>query len=138
MGLASFFVMGFWWLLGSSPIEATVDKASVKTGEVFTYTITVEGSFETARLVLPDFQKVRIVSREQSREYRMADSKRQLKTVIRFSLFVPQPGVVKLRPTCLEDGKHRYKSRAVVIKVTGEPLQEQQKISPYIEGGTQL
>jgi len=138
LGLASFFVMGFWWWLAKSPIEATVDKPSVETGEIFTYTITVEGTFKTPKLILPDFKKVGIVAQSQSRRYITVNSKRRLQTIIRFSLFARKPGTLKLGPAALEEGRRRYKTKPVVIKITGKPLDEKQKISPYIESGIRL
>ena len=132
----SIFITGFWF--APSPLQATLSNTTVPTGTPFTYTLTIEGSFQAPMLTLPDFKHLKVVHHQQSRSYLVRKKKNILKTSIVFSLFSERPGTVILEPAVLRDGKRTYKTKRLVVKITGEPLPEQRKITPYIASGTSI
>jgi hypothetical protein len=133
----SFFLQGFPFF-SQSPIVAKLNKTTVRTGEHFTYTITVKGAFKKPTLRLPDFKNLTIISQSQSREYIKVKNKKTLKTTIEFVILSNKPQVVKIGSALLTDGKKRYKSKGLIIKIIGEPLSEDKNLKSYIEAGEDI
>ena len=129
-----FFALGFG--NNQKAIEVEVDKTSVETGEVFTYTIKIEGIFHKPNLDLPDFENFKIVSQSQSKNYRQEKEGLKRIIVLKYFLFAPAAGSFTIDPSVLEDGDRKFKSKSITIKAKGKPLEEKRKIQPYIEKGT--
>ena len=137
-------LVGLWFLslglsLEEKVVAVKVDKKKVETGEIFTYEVTVQGNLESsAKLKLPEFKGLRVVSQSQSRSYSIKGG--VAKTTINFAyhIFAPNPGVYTIEPVTLESAKNKYQSQAITIKAAGKPLEEKKKILPYIEKGTSL
>ena len=124
--------------LKNNPVEVRVDKRAVETGEVFAYTIKIEGYFFKPRLILPEFNNFKVASQSQSRNYSVKDGKTKVIVSITVFLFAQEPGVFKIAPVIVEDKERKYRSRAVKIRVGGKPLEEKKKILPYIKKGQDI
>ncbi len=135
--ILSFFLQGFPFF-DEPPIVAKLSKATVQTGEVFLYTITVTGTFKEPILTAPNFNNLKVISQKQSKEYIKIKNKKQLKTEIEFSLFSHEPRVVRIGSALLKDGKRRFKSKGLIIKVIGKSLRKEKKIESYIRSGKNL
>jgi len=131
-----FSSLGLFW--GDNPISVEVNKREIKTGEVFSYTIKIEGIFQKPNLNLPDFKNFNVVSQSQSKSYRQKKEGLMQTYVLKYFLFAPEAGQFTIKPAVLEDGDKTYKSKSITIKVKGKPLKEKKKILPYIEQGTDI
>jgi BatD DUF11 like domain len=129
--IVSFFLQGFLFF-GEPPIVSSLSKGTVATGEVFTYTVTVIGSFNKPSLTLPEFKSLKVISQRQSKEYIKIKKKNTLKTTITFSLVSHRPGIIKLGSALLQYGKRRFKSKGMVVKIIGLPLNNEKKLDSYI------
>jgi len=123
---------------GNQTIDAKVSKTKVKTGEIFTYKIRVEGNFSKPRVILPEFKDFKIASHKQSKSYTIRKGKAHLEFSMTYFLFADKPGVFVIKPVIVEDEQKKYKSRAIKIKAIGRPLEEKKKILPYIKEGTSI
>jgi hypothetical protein len=134
--MVCFFSLGL--SLNSKPIEVEISKNKVETGEVFTYTVKIEGIFHKPHLTLPNFDDFKFVSQNQSKS--VSREKEGVKRIIilKYFLFAPKPGSFKIEPATLEDKGKKYKSKAISIKVKGKPLEEKRRIQPYIDKGTNI
>ena len=74
-----------------SKIKASVSKDKVVTGEVFTYTVKIEGDFISPQLVLPDFKDFIVVSQNQGQSYSFQGGKATLESVLIYGLIAPKP-----------------------------------------------
>lgn len=137
-------LIGLWFFslglsLGKKVIDATVDKRKVETGEIFTYEVIVQGNLDvSAKLKLPEFKDLRVVSRSQSRNYSIKSGVAKTTLNFTYHIFAPNPGVYTIEPVTLESGENKYQSRVITIKVRGKPLKEKMKILPYIKKGINL
>ena len=134
--IVCFFSLGF--SLNSGTIEVEVDKNKVETGEVFTYTIKIEGIFRKPHLILPNFDDFKFVSQSQSKSIRQEKGEVKKVIILKYFLFASEPGSFKIEPATLEDNGKKYKSKTISIKVKGRPLEEKRKIQPYIDKGTNI
>ena len=130
--VVSFCLQGFPFF-SEPPITASLNKNTVYTGENFVYTVTVKGAFQKPALYLPDFENLIVVSR--SREYIPLGKKKELKTTIVVTLCSPDPQVVKISSSLLTDGKRRFKSKGLIVKIIGDALSKEKKLESYIQGG---
>ncbi|UCC94814.1 MAG: BatD family protein [Candidatus Omnitrophota bacterium] len=130
----------FLWGFGENAkkIEARVDKQAVETGEVFIYSLKIEGDFAGSKLTLPKFEGLKIASQQQSKNYSLETDTVKLTLNLIYHLFAPQPGMFTIEPAVIERDGREYKSKRFTIEVSGRPLEEKKKILPYIQGGTDL
>lgn len=137
-------VIGIWFLstglsLGEKIIEAKVGAKSVETGEIFTYEIAVNGELDlSAQLQLPDFGGLSIVSESQYRDYSLDANTEKTTLTFIYYIFASEPGVYTIGPAILENDGIQYQSRSITIKAGGKPLEEKNRIQPYIEKGQSL
>lgn len=137
-------LIGLWFFslglsLGEKIIDVKVDKRKVETGEIFTYEVTVQGDLDvSAKLKLPKFKDLRVVSQSQSRNYSIKSGVAKTTLNFTYHIFAPNPGVYTIEPVTLESGENKYQSRVITIKVRGKPLKEKMKILPYIKKGINL
>ena len=139
--LTTFAVLCVFFLglsLGKETIVVKSDKKVVKTGEIFTYTVKIEGLFSNPSLIMPKFKDFKIISQSHSKNYSFGGG--QTKTIINLTylLFAHKPGVFVITPVILEDGDKKYESKPLTIKVKGKPLEEKKKILPYIQSGIDI
>jgi hypothetical protein len=119
-------------------MEAKVDKNKVETGEIFTYTLKIEGDFSSPKLALPDFRDFKIVSQNQTKSYSFKDNKARLQFNLIYHLVVAHPGTFTIKEAILEDKERKFKSNSIVVEVSGKPLEDKKKLAPYIEQGTDI
>ena len=123
----------------SGPLVVDVDKTKLETGEVFTYSIAVNGEFsEDARITPPDFSPFKIVTQNQSRNYSFHEGKMSFSVTFVYRLIAPEPGTFTIAETVLKDNGKEIKSATFTITVEGRPLKEKEKVLPYINGATDL
>jgi len=134
--LFSFFLLGFWGK--SNAIETNVTKTKVKTGETFTYNITVNDNLSNGTLFLPEFDDFNIVSQSQSESYTIKGGKEVVSLRLSYLLFAPHPGTFTINGPILEDNGRQFKGIPITIEVKGQTLREKKKILPYIEEGIDL
>lgn len=134
--IVCFFSLGF--SLSSGPIEVEVDKNKIETGEIFAYTIKIEGIFHKPHLTLPNFDDFKFVSQSQSKSIRQEKDRIKRIITLKYFFFAPKPGTFKIEPATLEDKGKKYKSKTISIKVKGKPLEEKRRIQPYIDKGTDI
>lgn len=130
------------FLLGLSPDEATIevsiDRKEVKTGEILTYTVKIEGEFSQPKLILPEFKDFQIVSQSQSKNYSFKND--HIKTVVHliYFLLASEPGIFTIQPAILKDGNKTYEGKSITIRVKGKPLKEKKKVLPFLEKGIEI
>jgi len=131
-----------FFCLGLGPKENSVTaeagKRTVKTGEVFSYTIKIEGEFEQPRIILPELKNFRIVSQSKSKRHSFKDKTETSAVKLIYFLFAPEPGAFTITPAVVEDNGKEFKSKSVTIQVKGAVLKEDKKILPYIESGIEI
>lgn len=120
------------------PVEAKVSKNKVATGELFTYSLKIKGSFALPKLILPEFSDLRVVSTNQAKNYSFQGNVTLVEVVINCVLVAVKPGVFTIKPAVLEDKNKKFTTAPITIEVTGKPLKEKRKILPYIEKGTEI
>jgi len=131
-----FFLSGF--SLKKSIVKAQVNKRRVKTGEIFTYKVKIEGDFTNPYFVLPKFENFRIVSRTHSKRYSFDNGKVAAAIDLTYFLFAPCPGRFTIKSAVVADSGTRHRSKAFTIKVKGPPLKDKEKILPYISKGKNI
>jgi hypothetical protein len=141
--ISLFFLLGFCLPPSgisevNAAIEAKVSKDRVTTGEVFTYTVKIEGEFFSPKLMLPEFKNFIIVSQNQAQNYSLKGNRTIMEFVLIYGLIAPKPGVFTIERLVLEDRGRRLETKAVRIEVTGRPLEDKRKIQPYLEKGTDI
>lgn len=136
--LALLFIFSFGFSFGPKPIDALADKKAAETGEIFIYTIKIEGYFNNPVLSIPEFKNLSVVSSLQSKSYSFYKGKQKTLMTLNFEIFAEKPGVYRIGPATLENENKTYKSRIITIKITGKPLKDKMKIQPYIENSTPL
>ena len=123
----------------SGPLIAKVDKTELETGEVFTYSLTIDGEFsEDAQIKLPDFAPFEIITKNQSRNYSFKEGKMSFTVTLAYRLVATEPGTFAIAETVLKDNGQEIKSATFTITVEGRPLKEKEKVLPYINGATDL
>lgn len=122
----------------AAPIKATVDKASVETGERIVYTLTINGEFDNPQIDVPKFTDFEVVARNQSQGYSLINGKGNINFTLIYGLSPTKPGTFTIEGAVLKTKTGTLKTDPIVITVTGKPLEEKSKITPYIEKGTDL
>jgi len=123
---------------GNDAIKVEVDKQDVRTGEIFSCKITVEGDFSELKLTLPDFKGFKIVSQSQSRNYSFKKGQEQTTITFTYLLFAQKPGKYTIDPVIVEGKEQKHQSSPIIIKVKGQALEKDKKILPYIEKSTEI
>ena len=125
--------------IGEKVIEAKVSDRMVETGEIFSYELKLQGEINATCLQLPDFEGFQVLSQSQSQSYSSQGGVIKTSINLIYLLFASEPGTFTITPAILmKNGKKKYQSRAITIKVSGESLERKQKILPYIEKGIEL
>lgn len=114
-------------------VKAKVNKTSLKTGEVFIYTLTIEGNFSSSRIELPDFKNFIIVSQFQSQQQNIKGSQIIMKYVLTLHLMAKRPGKFTIKEAKIKDKNKVLKSNKITIVVRGKPL-EKKSPPPIFEG----
>ena len=112
----------------------------VKTGEVFTYTIRIEGQFTSPRIQTSDFGKLKVVGQSQSRNYRMSGGTKQVEAVFIYQLTAYEPGEYVLPKAEVTDGKKTYSADTLTVQVTGEPvdIEHEKELYRFRQGAISL
>lgn len=125
--------------VNNKAIEAKVTKKIVETGEIFNYELKLQGEINATGLQLPSFEGFQVLSQSQFQSYSSEGGVNKTLITLTYLLFASEPGTFTITPAILlENGKKKYQSQAITIKVKGESLEKKQKILPYIEKGTNL
>lgn len=119
-------------------LKAVVDKNKVETGEIFTYKITVEGEFINPQLDIPALKDFAIIAQGQSRNYTTKGDKTVITLNINYQLMAVKPGTFTIDAVALKDQSQQLKSIPLRIEVSGKPLQDKQKLLPYLENATEI
>ncbi|MCK9615132.1 MAG: BatD family protein [Candidatus Omnitrophica bacterium] len=121
-----------------SIIEASVNKHKITTGEIFTYTLKIEGEFLSPKLTIPKFDNFTIASQGQQRQYTSKGNRTTLTIKITYHLFAPNPGSFTIEGANVADKNKRIEAKPIAIEVTGKPLKEKIKVAPHIERGIDI
>ena len=119
-------------------VEAKVSKTQVATGEIFAYTIKVEGEFISPKLKLPEFKNFIIASRSEQRSYIAKSKGMRFEEKLTLNLLCPKPGVFTIEGFSVEDNGKKLTANSVKIEVTGKPLEEKAKPLPYTSKGIDI
>ncbi len=119
-------------------VKATVNKREVATGEIFTYTLEVEGQFHSPKLRLPGFENFIIASQNQQRRYTAKGNGTFLTIKAVYNLFAPKPGSFTIGKASVTDEAKTIESQPIIIEVSGKPLEEKKKLTPYLQKGIDL
>lgn len=122
----------------TTTIEAKVSKSKVETGEVFLYAVNIEGNFASPKLNLPDFKNFVVASRQETRNYTTKDNKLHLSLKLNYGLIATKPGTFAIDGLNVEDKGKKIKANALIIEVTGKPVEEQNKMNPYGNSGVDI
>ncbi len=119
-------------------IEATTSKRTVITGEVFTYTLKIEGEFHSPKLQLPNLADFTIVSQKQQRQYVAKGKSTMLTIKITYDLLAPNPGNFTIEGASVTSKDKRIATQPITIEVTGEALKNKNTATPRIKKGIDL
>lgn len=119
-------------------IIAKVDKKNVETGEVFTYTLEIKGTFRNPKIKPPDFKDFKVVAQSQSQQYYYQNNQLRVSYRLKYKLMATNPGTFIIKQAVIEDENKKYQSDEITINVRGKPLKEKKKIAPYIGGGIEI
>lgn len=143
--LVAFSFVGFFWnqeeksLKEDLVIQADTDKDQIETGEVFVYTLLIEGELEgKPEIKEPLFGDFEIVSTQTSRTFSYRQGKTIISLKLTYSLVAPEPGLFTIEPPEVTAAGKTYQGEAIQIKVKGEPLADKEKLQPYIEQGIEI
>lgn len=119
-------------------IKASVDKNAVATGEIFVYTLKIEGGFLSPKLTMPKLDNFKIASQNQERQYVSKGHSTALVIKITCHLFAADPGSFTIEGASLTDKDKKIEAKPIIIKVTGKSLKEKIKVSPHIRKGIDI
>lgn len=119
-------------------IEASADKREVATGEIFTYTLKIEGEFLSPKLTIPKLVDFTIVSQNQQRQYTSKGIGTALMIKITYNLFASNPGNFTIEGASVTNKGKKLEAQPIAIEVTGEPLKEKIKVAPRIKKGIDI
>ncbi|MEI8350274.1 MAG: BatD family protein [Candidatus Omnitrophota bacterium] len=131
-----FFALAF--CQDANTVNATADKDHIETGEIFTYTITIEGKFSDPQLTLPVLKDFIVVAEAQSRNYVTKAGKTIMTLKLEYKLTAAKPGTFVIGPAEVKDRSARIQSGSLQIEVSGRSLQDKQKILPFLENATEI
>jgi len=121
-----------------SPVTTAVNKTRVKTGEKFSFTVTISGSFADPKIELPEFAPFKVVSRNQSRQYQIRGGKAEMKSMIQYRLVCLEPGNFVLGRVRVKDKEKEYFSQEIKIEVYGEKIEKKEKTPDRFKGAVTL
>ena len=119
-------------------VEAKASKTKVGTGEIFAYTIRVEGEFVSPKIKLPEFKNFIIASRSEQRKYTAKDKGMRFEEKLTLNLLCPKPGVFTIEGFSVEDNGKKLTANSVKIEATGKPLEEKTKPLPHTGTGIDI
>lgn len=119
-------------------VTATVDKQSVRTGEVFTYRVEVTGLFKSPKITLPEFKNFRVVSQSQSKSYSFHEGKTKLLIKLIVNLLAINPGVFAIGAVTVKDNGDVIESAPINVEVTGNALPPKRKTPKVIDRGFEI
>lgn len=116
-------------------VRVDVDKDKVKTGETFTCTVKIEGEFSSPRIILPEFKGLKVVSQVQSKQYSFHNNKPNIKIVMKYKLVAYYPGEYKIDSVVVKDGRKKFTSKTITVKVAGKPIEKPKEKKDILKGG---
>lgn len=119
-------------------VKASVDKTKISTGELFTYSLLVEGVFSSLQVVPPEFKDFKIASQSQSQSYSLSGKATQITVKLSYSLYAATAGEFTIEAASVLDKGKEYKSNSIIVSVEGKPLSEKKKILPLLKKGLQI
>ncbi|MFA5008852.1 MAG: BatD family protein [Candidatus Omnitrophota bacterium] len=119
-------------------IEVSTNKRTVKTGEIFTYTLKIEGEFHSPKLDIPKPDNFTIASQSQQRQYTSKGNGTLLIVKITYQLFATNPGTFSIKGASVTDKDKKIEAQTIVIEVTGKPLKGKTNVTPYIRKGIDI
>ncbi len=119
-------------------IEAKTDKNKVTTGETFTYTLKIEGEFNSPKLRLPAFSDFIIVSQGQKRQYIAKGNSTLLIVKVNYTLRALNPGNFVIEGASVTGKDKQAKAAPITIEVTGEPIKNKTGIAPHAKKAIDL
>jgi hypothetical protein len=119
-------------------IEAKVNKDKVKTGEIFVYSLKIEGSFKNPKLSLPDFKDFQIVTQNQVQNYITEAGRVKTILSLEYRLAIPKPGKFKINAATINDSGRIFKSKIQEIEVTGEPIHKRKELPSYLNNSIDI
>jgi len=126
------------YALTDNAIEAKVSKSAVSTGEIFTYTLKIEGQFRSPKIELPKFENFTIASQSQQRQYTSKNGGTNLTLQATCNLFATNPGNFTIKGASLIDGGEKIETQPITVEVTGKPLEEKIKVAPSVGKGIDI
>lgn len=119
-------------------VKVEISKNKIETGEIFAYSITIEGGLENPKVEVPDLDNFRIISTKKIKNFSYQKNKVKAILNITYFLLCPQPGSFTIKPVKVIEKNKTYKSNSVDIIVRGEPLDKKEQLQPYIESGISI
>ncbi|MBN2483222.1 MAG: BatD family protein [Candidatus Omnitrophica bacterium] len=99
-----------------------MNKGEAVTGEIFTYTVIVEGELHSPQVTIPEFGPLKVAGQSSSRSYRVRNGRRRVQMEFVYHLVAYEPGEYTLDGVEVKDGQKVFRSDKVTVKVTGEPI----------------
>jgi hypothetical protein len=119
-------------------VEAKTDKNKVATGETFTYSLKIEGEFNSPKLRLPAFNDFTIVSQNQQQQYIAKNGSTILIVKANYCLRALNPGNFIIEGASVIDKDRQVKAAAIPIEVTGKPVKDKTKSAPRAKNAIDL
>jgi hypothetical protein len=123
---------------GLHSVKIEVSKNKIETGEIFAYSITIEGEFKNPKVEIPNLDNFRIISTKKTKNFSYQKNKVKAILNITYFLLCPQPGSFTIKPVKVTEKNKTYESNSVDIIVKGEPLDKKEQLQPYIESGISI
>lgn len=119
-------------------LEAKTDRTKVKTGEIFTYTVKINGDFVSPKIILPDFKNFDIVAQNRFQNYSSQNGTTHLQVNLTYKLLATKPGKFTIEKVIMKDKGKEVKSGSVSIDVSGKPIEKKPNLSPYIRNAIEI
>ena len=116
-------------------VEAALSKTSAKTGEVFKYTVKIEGLFSDPKIKLPDLSKFIVVSQSQEKNFFYEKGKLKVKITLVYFLAAKKPGSYKIGKVIVKDKGKTYTCSPLTIKISGKALPKKQRLPRQVFEG---
>lgn len=127
--LFSFFLFIVVW--PASPayceplIKAGVDKPRNGTGEVFVYSVNIEGEFGGKDIKAPEFGDLRVVSQSKVTQRVFKGKTGEMKIKMTYGLVAGNPGTYNIKGVVVKDKGKVFQGETITVEITGEPLREE-------------
>jgi hypothetical protein len=119
---ALFLFLNVQGAFAQDTVRATVDKTQAKTGEIFTYTVAIEGELQSPQVTIPEFGPLKVAGQSSSRNYRVRNGRRRVQMEFVYNLVAYVSGEYTLDSVEVKDGQKVFRSDKVTVHVTGEPI----------------